>query len=311
MNTADFSGHIYHGMKNYFLKRPLTISFDVTNKCNLHCKMCYWQRDRLPKELSVEEAVTLFKDIRKKYRVFHCAYCGGEPTLRPEILKECTKIIPANWIITNGTRDMPKLHNISKIGVSVDGTEKIHDKIRGKGVYKQIYERYSHYTDYQVFTATTLIQSNKNEVEKLVKKWSNTNIKGMFFDFATPFRNSENKFFIDLDERDKIINRILKLKKEYGNFIIMPSIGMKYLRKKHIIKKADNCIVKWFTICLDSEGKRKIPCVLGKDAICEKCGCVVAAFAQYYFQPKLISPLIWTMAGGNIIGRMIKKRLTH
>ncbi len=295
MDNTELAATIYHGAKNYLLKRPITISFDVTNKCNLKCEMCYWWRHRLLKELSVEEAAELFKALRKKYHVFHCAYCGGEPTLRPDVLEECTKIMPVNWIVTNGTRDMPKLGNNSAIAVSIDGTEKIHDKVRGrKGIYNDVFKRYSNYTDYPLYTATTLIQNNKNEVEKLVKEWSNTSIKGMWFDFATPFRNSDNKFFIDLDERNKIIDKILKLRKEYGNFIVFPDEGYYFLRKENTIKKANNCILKRFTMCLDSQGKRKVPCVLGKDAICEKCGCIVAAFAQYYFQPRFKSSVIWS-----------------
>ncbi|MFH1358491.1 MAG: radical SAM protein [archaeon] len=289
--------------KNYLQKKPVVMSFEVTNKCNLKCEMCYWWKHRIEKELSVDEIVNLFKILRKKYKIFHCTYGGGEPTLRPDVLTKCTKIMPENWIITNGTIDMPKLNNKSTIGVSIDGTEKIHNKVRGKNIYNQIKERYKDYTKYPVYTATTLVQSNKNEIEEIVKEWSKTSIKGMFFDFATPFKNSNNEFFISLNERDKIIDRIIKLKKEYGNFITFPEKGYNYLRKEFITKRSKDCILKWFALCLDSQGKRKMPCGLGKDIICNKCGCITAAFVQYYFKPRIESPLI--------ISNLIHKSLSN
>jgi MoaA/NifB/PqqE/SkfB family radical SAM enzyme len=293
MRASKILSVIYDCIKNYLAKRPLTISFDVTNKCNLRCEMCYWWRHRKEKELTVKQAVKLFRKFRDKHKIIQCAYCGGEPTLRPDILEACTKIIPANWVVTNGTRDMPKLGNSSSIGVSIDGTQKIHDKIRGKGVYKKAWDRYSNYTKYYTYTATTLIKRNMKEPEKLVKEWSNTSIKGMIFDFATPFRGSDNKFFIPMKQREKVVDRLIKLKKEYGKFIVPTIPILKWMKKKHVEKKAKDCILKWVTVCLDSQGNRKYPCVLGKDAICEKCGCVVSIMAQYYFKPRWSSPYIW------------------
>jgi sulfatase maturation enzyme AslB (radical SAM superfamily) len=206
-----------------------------------------------------------------------------------------------NWVLTNGTRDMPKLSNMSSIGVSVDGTEKVHDKIRGKGVFKQIWDRYSNFTKYRMATTTTLVRSNMNEPEKMIKKWSNTSIKGMGFDFATPFKGSDNKFFIPMKQRDKVIDRLIKLRKEYGSFILYPIPILKMMKKKYVEKKTKNCIIKWFTLCLDSQGKKKSPCILGKDAVCEKCGCVIPAIADYCFNLRWSSPLIWANGLRNIL----------
>jgi sulfatase maturation enzyme AslB (radical SAM superfamily) len=255
-------------------KKALMAGFDVTSRCNLHCPSCYWLRQKHHKEMDIEKIKELFRDLRKQ-GIIHCTYIGGEPTLRPDILEECTKIIPYNLIVTNGTTTPLRIKN-TLFALSVDGTQEIHDKVRCKGLYQKIWDNYSSHK--KTITTTTLMNINKNEPEKLVKEWSKTSVIGMAFNFATPFTNSDNKFWIPWKERDKVIDRLIELKKEYGDFILMTAKQFDQLREKHVKKWSKDCTMRWFGKSFHPNGEQKLPCVLGKHAMCSKCGCHISTF---------------------------------
>ncbi|MCK5023873.1 MAG: radical SAM protein [Candidatus Aenigmarchaeota archaeon] len=266
--------------KSMILHKPVVMSFDVTNRCNLKCPMCYWWTRRAKREMTLEEIITLFKELRKK-GIIQCTYVGGEPTLRPDVLEECTRIIPYNWIVTNGSHKIPNLKN-SILILSLDGSKEIHDRIREKGLYDVVFERFS--TRKGIITTTTLFRWNRNEPEKLLKDWSNTNIAGMTFNFVTPFTDSDNEFCLKWEERDRTIDRLLKLKREYKDFLLLSKQQLLSLKKKNVPKWSRDCIVKWFSICIASDGSLLRPCVLGKHAICSECGCHVPAMINSIYR---------------------------
>ena len=107
----------------------------------MHRNYCYHENQADSHELSIEEIRSLFLRLKQK-GIIHMMYVGGEPTLRKNVLEECTNIFQNNWIITNGSIPPLELKNVY-YGVSVDGSEACHDEIRGKGSYKRILENYS------------------------------------------------------------------------------------------------------------------------------------------------------------------------
>lgn len=257
--------------KSFSLKKPFAVSFDLTNKCNLHCPMCYWQTHKQKKELTDEEMIALAKKVRKR-GIFQATWVGGEPLLRTKLLKKLVKIFPINWVVTNGTLSLPKLKNTFYI-VSLDGTQKIHDKIRQKNLYKKIKKQISKRND--VITNTTLSSLNKNEPEKLLKEWSKTKIVGMTFNFATPMRGVNEGLYLTEKERSRVINKLLRLKRKYKDFMLVSLTWLESLRLKNVKKWYKECPIKIFSVSFSSEGKKKHPCVLGKNAICSACGCHV------------------------------------
>lgn len=235
--------------------------------------MCYWQTHKQKKELSDKAIINLAKKIRKK-GIFHCTWVGGEPLLRIKLLERLVNIFPINWIVTNGTLPLPKLKNTLFI-VSLDGTQKIHDKIRQKGLYQKIKRNINQRND--AMTNTTLFSLNKNEPEKLLAEWRKTKIKGMTFNFATPMRGVNRNLYLTSEGRNQIIDKLLELKKEYRNFMFVSPAWLEALRPENIKRWHRGCLTKTFTLSLSSIGKRKYPCVLGKQAVCSFCGCHVPA----------------------------------
>lgn len=273
---------LYKLIKSRLQKKPIAISFDVTNKCNLKCPGCYWQNLPSKPELSPEKIKMLFKKLRKQGTIF-CIYLGGEPLLRPEIIKLCSRYIPINWTVTNGTIEPIEIKNLL-YGVSIDGTKKIHDKIRGNGVYQKAYNNF--FNNKKSFTFTTLNSINKDEPEKILKEWSNTSIRGMYFNFATPFKNIKNKYWLDWPERDKITDNLLKMKKEYGDFILLTKEQIEMFKSENNKKKVERCKKKHsknLTASFYSDGTRKDPCTLGKFADCNKCGSACSTLPNSIF----------------------------
>lgn len=252
-------------------QKPFAASIDLTDKCNLRCPMCYWWTHKPKKELPDEKMIALAKRLRKS-GIIHCTWVGGEPLLRAKLLEKLVEFFPANWVVTNATLPLPKLKNTFFI-VSLDGTQKIHDQIRQKGLYQKIKKRISHRDD--AITNTTIFSVNKNEPEKLLEEWFGTKIKGMTFNFATPMHGTEKGFYLTDEERNQTIDKLLMLKKEYKNFMLVSKTWLEGLRPKNVKKWYKDCLTRKFSISFSSDGKIKNPCVMGEKAICSSCGCHV------------------------------------
>nr|MDO8044984.1 radical SAM protein [Candidatus Baldrarchaeota archaeon] len=139
--------------------KPRWVIFQTTNKCNLLCLMCNVGREFLKNpqiasnDLTIEELKNIFKrDYNMLKNISFLELTGGEPFMRSdlvEMIKLFHNFLPKCyiWIPTNGTlpskieKDMSKIVKIHKnigIGISLDGGEEVHDKLRGvKGTYKK------------------------------------------------------------------------------------------------------------------------------------------------------------------------------
>lgn len=126
---------------------PTSISLEITNRCNLGCKMC-WLREREKlgfayEELTTAEMFGIIDDIAKS-NCFLCVITGGEPFLRKDIL-EIIRYIKEKGLIctvlTNGTVISKEINQelvnigLANISFSVDGSEDVHDSVRGRGTF--------------------------------------------------------------------------------------------------------------------------------------------------------------------------------
>ena len=90
--------------KNHILQR---ICFEVTYRCNEHCKHCYIfdEKKSAEEELSVEHYLKLFDDLLK-LNTLHITFTGGDPSQRKDftqILRGAVERGFAVTIFTNGT----------------------------------------------------------------------------------------------------------------------------------------------------------------------------------------------------------------
>lgn len=93
--------HLFYKLIRFKLgkKVPFYGSADITNRCNLKCKHCYWWKNWEPSnELSPEQWRTVIRERFKKEKLYQIALTGGEPLLRPEIIEVFNEELPKKSI---------------------------------------------------------------------------------------------------------------------------------------------------------------------------------------------------------------------
>ncbi len=132
---------------NHHVSPPETVNFYPTDRCNLKCSMCF-ERLREPRpEMRIADWQRIIDELKRFQPRIHLS--GGEPFLYPHIIELLSHIKARNLflvITTNGTF-LNKYANdivasgVNRIHISIDGPEKVHDRIRGvTGTFKRIME---------------------------------------------------------------------------------------------------------------------------------------------------------------------------
>jgi hypothetical protein len=82
---------------------------------------------------------------------------------------------------------------------------------------------------------------------------------------------------MDLDfsweERNRFIDRLIALKKKYPDYLLNSEINLGIMKSANASEATSRCNMPQRTLTLDRELNRKLPCVLGSDVDCSKCGC--------------------------------------
>ena len=122
------------------------VFIEVTRECNLRCKHCLNDSGiKMKDELTAAETKKLIKNLAKA-GIHEIRFTGGEPLLNKHIyeyIKLCTDLGLSTSIGSNGTLiDDEVIKKLKEAGlkrsvISLDGTEKIHDVIRGEGNFKK------------------------------------------------------------------------------------------------------------------------------------------------------------------------------
>jgi MoaA/NifB/PqqE/SkfB family radical SAM enzyme/SAM-dependent methyltransferase len=140
---------IYTGRSNHLKLEQLNeLWFHLTNRCNLSCTHCLFTSS--PTEslgLSLTQTLDIAAEAyRLGTRIF--VLTGGEPFVHPDseaIIHGLLRLKDSRVVVlTNGMNlpdmlkrkpfDLERFH----LQISVDGTEEVHDRIRGKGAYRRL-----------------------------------------------------------------------------------------------------------------------------------------------------------------------------
>jgi len=128
-------------------KKPVVV-WNVTRACNLHCVHCYARavECKHEAELNREQGLAMIDDLAL-FGVPVILFSGGEPLLHPDLVELASYAVDKGIravVSTNGTLITPgkarelKSIGLSYVGVSLDGTETVHDRFRGKrGSFQQ------------------------------------------------------------------------------------------------------------------------------------------------------------------------------
>jgi len=265
---------------------------NITNKCNMRCRHCFVYRDGNPnskrKEMGSADMVKRLSELRDAHGINTMLWMGGEPLLRPDVLKEGTKLFAKNHVTTNGTFDLIDLPNCIYI-VSVDGPQAINDAIRGSGSFEKVMKTLSRVPE--DFAPTVMCQCvvtrvNEDSLEELVDLLKGTRAEGMTFSFYSPSKNDRSDLTWGTNERrDKAVHEVIRLKEKYKDFIWNNMRALELTLSKNSKKVTDDCPSKKLVLPLYLEGDRFVEtfCCYGNDVDCDLCG----GWVVFYLAGKL------------------------
>jgi MoaA/NifB/PqqE/SkfB family radical SAM enzyme len=273
------------------IKQPIYGSVDVNNICNLHCTHCYWwlNRKQAEQDLTAEDWRGIINKKFKKQKIFVTTLVGGEPTIRPDIIEVFCKEMPRRvCVVTNATFPLRRFGGLYFYWVSIDGTEKVHDSIRGEGSYAKTRKSILDYvagpdrdgrpawTD--IWISMTINSLNYMTVEELIEEWREK-VNKIGFQFHTPFAKGDPLMLHFGAVRNEVVDKIIEMKKKYPDFVINPVKQLSLMKGNWggIGTTPVNC-PSWAILSLDHMGRVKQPCCIGSaDAksmkpLCEECG---------------------------------------
>ena len=266
-------------------KIPVFGSADITNSCNLKCKHCYWWLNRKRhNELSPDEWRSVVRENFAKKGVVSISLTGGEPLLRPDVIEAILEEMQWRYVtvVTNGT--LPLVDFGVGYFISIDGTEEVHNLIRGMKIYQKIKHNVIDHPE-NVVINMTINRLNYECIEDVVHEWYSF-ARAFTFQFHTPFSYDDELWLPYGRLRNNTIDKLLKIKENYPDFIANTSKQLDLFRDgKWTVSCPD-----WFFVNLDSSGRKKQSCVIsnteenGVEPICERCGisCNAGAYSGLF-----------------------------
>jgi MoaA/NifB/PqqE/SkfB family radical SAM enzyme len=252
-------------------------SIDVTNRCNLRCEHCYFfaEDHTGEKELSIEKWVEKLEAMKAAgHPMMLCTWVGGEPMVRKQLIEVGRKYFKHNTVVTNGTMPLPAWDDCNFV-ISIDGTEEAFNRMRAPGIYQKIKQNVINHPELKIQISCVLTSITKDCIEDLIKEWSPIARGGIIFDFFTPVTGLDETLWLDWETRDRLIDQILELKKKYPGVINMMDSTLELMRAKNSKRVTDNCAFRLKAFTLGPTGEPKGKCMMGDNADCDRCGCVV------------------------------------
>jgi MoaA/NifB/PqqE/SkfB family radical SAM enzyme len=237
------------------------------------------------------DTLTMLKklsQLQRHHGIETMLWMGGEPLLRPDVLREGVKLFARNTVTTNGTLDLVDLPHCTYV-ISVDGPPELNDAIRGRGAFKKVVNTLSRIPDRfgpTVMCQCVVTKINEESLEELVKRLRPTRAEGMTFSFYVPPKKDESELTWDsLKRRDKAVYEVFRLKEKYPDFIWNSSRSLELTLSENAKRVTDNCPSKKYVLPLYLEGDEFVTpyCCYGNDVDCDLCG----AWVVFYIAAKL------------------------
>ena len=191
-------------------------SIDITNKCNLRCKHCYFFAAEPAKESSDAEWIERFDRLTADgYKLWSCTWVGGEPLFRKELIRKLMHHSKINFVVTNGSIPLPDWQDVH-FHISVDGTKELHDKTRGEGSYNKLKANIMSAAGrgLKITLACCITNLNKGCLDELIEEWYPVgHVCKFLFDFFTPIKGVDDSLWVPFKERDEILNKLIAYKR--------------------------------------------------------------------------------------------------
>ncbi|MBS2023619.1 MAG: radical SAM protein [Deltaproteobacteria bacterium] len=245
-------------------RRPLSVSIEVTKRCNARCDFCdYWK-------ISDRDEMTDFTDIVRRFDPLVVVLTGGEPMIRRDLVPiiQSIKDVPGFRYITvlthGGFLTEAKIREmvnagVHQINISMNYPDARQDQERGiPGLFERLSKTVPKMVKegHHVFTfASMLMVDNMHDAEPLIRLAHSWGINIAFSGY-NDLKNGNQKHFVSpekMEEFRKVCARIIQLKREYGNvmtsdwfFETLPT----FYEKRHL----DGCTAGKYMIHVNPKG---------------------------------------------------------
>src|SRR5437660_1571585 len=208
-----------------FNKRPLTVSIEVTKRCNARCDFCdYWK-------ISDRDEMMDFTDVVRRFDPLVVVFTGGEPMLRRDLVSivQAVKELPGFRYVTvlthGGFLSEAKIRElvaagVNQINVSMNYPDERQDRERGiPGLFRRLEETIPRMAaeGIRVFNLSAMLMlDNMYDAEALIRlghKWG----VNVAFSGYNDMKNGNGIHFVPkerLDELRAVCRRIIELKRE-------------------------------------------------------------------------------------------------
>jgi MoaA/NifB/PqqE/SkfB family radical SAM enzyme len=263
-----------------------------TYDCNAHCIHCAVPRRKDYMDLSLFERMV--EEIPMEFLVIG----GGEPLKHPDLEKminmahKKTKVkIETNGALLNKEFLKRNRNKLFQINTSVDGTEDIHNSIRGIDTFKHTTEmiRYARELGIDVAIWFAVMKKNVSEIEDTISLSKDLGVDKLSFLYATPVGKCDFSMTVPNREYSQIVEKVKKMETEGLQIRIAPYTFQKTLP----FTKDMGCLINDEEILHVDPSGDIYPCVLLLDNPLYKLGSIQEGYTPIKVEdPSICAGLI-------------------
>jgi radical SAM protein with 4Fe4S-binding SPASM domain len=208
------------------------VIISITNRCNFKCRMCDIPKNRI-NELPALQWKKVIKNAAS-CGAQTVVFSGGEPLIREDIFELISFVknesmaacLTSNgYLINDWTADKLRQAGIDVVNVSIEGPKRIHDYLRGKGMFEKAIAALGNLRRYKIESTIAATVSRYNykyltHIVGIARKYGATTIK--FQPFSEIFLNNrqDSKDFLISDAEAmklaQIMQEIIRISKDYA-----------------------------------------------------------------------------------------------
>lgn len=196
---------------------PMLAGYKITHRCNLKCLHCpYWKREG--DEADFEGVKDALRRLRSTGAVILIIE-GGEPMLWrdgskgiEDVISVADSLFPCVCMTTNGLMPFERL-NLSRVWVSLDGVQEIHDKVRGTGVYSRVIANLRRVPGARGYVSFTISALNYDCACELIRELKGL-VEGVTVQFYYPYNGLPDPLFVDVERRSALLDQLITLKRQ-------------------------------------------------------------------------------------------------
>ncbi len=160
---------------------------------------------------------------------------GGEPMLWRDgkknirhVIEEARKRFRCVCLTTNGTFPWGDLE-LDRVWVSLDGPARVHDEIRGAGVFQKVWNNLVNQGRGEAFVSTTINTANAGSIPEMMSMLRGI-VAGVTIQFHYPYEGLPDPLFVPRIDRAPLLDKLIQMKRE-GYPVANSFLSLHELRK--------------------------------------------------------------------------------